>query len=426
MTMESLQQLNLNQPRPLREQGHITSSLWEVVDQFRRGIIQKPPHQRDLIWNDFAKHRWISRLVDPCPPIGVIVTYQLLNGLDRTIYLNDGHQRISTTTAYLEDPLSFGHNEDTAEAIVRACTISLQHRHYENPMKALWDFQGINLGTNLTPLEFYKGLLTYIPNYDLLEPYINQVHEGVDKLAAKIIVAYVRGSARDRGHNFQRHDYAMFYRFISERRDAPDYRVATKSIMAAEKTGNIVEQLLADRLKDMSISEVKSAVTEFLRHIANETATVEQIWFDQLGHRTGDGIVATLYRWIMECSILKRHNGIKNNVWESFMIALLRQSQGRARLIYTTNAGRGETCLFGLGSLKQIKMVSTILNVEFYNELQYNKPRRKNALTRPGYDSSHILPFRDFGDGITITESASKNRARGAKPMEIAAVGNMP
>jgi len=401
---------------PLRDVMTGTSNLWDICAQFKDKIIKKPPHQRDLVWSQIQKGLWVERLRSNVPPVGSIVTYQLTEGSNRDVYLNDGFQRISTTLEYLYQPDVYGDIPEIAAAVVRKCAMPIQHRHYRTVTEALKDFQGLNLGTHLLPFDYCRGFLTYIPNYDQLEPILDKLHSIIPQSQGRVLMKSGRTNSQERTKNFLRHDYALFYRFISKRIDRPSYRVATGSVAAMLKQGNIIEMALADILTTMPLAEVEETLQMFEAHVKRETSTIENIWFAELGHSLSDtGINLTLFRWILECSIVRRHNQIGMRIWEEFVRGVLYESHGRSQVVHVQSH---RAITFSLGNMTHLKSICEIMKSTFHDELCEKRKRPSGREYREGYDASHILPFAVFGDGPIIGEPASRNRSRGAKPIQ--------
>jgi hypothetical protein len=70
------------------------------------------------------------------------------------------------------------------------------------------------------------------------------------------------------------------------------------------------------------------------------------------------------------------------------------------------------------GSLAYLRKIAAIVEsdiLEYYD----NPPRRKKPKKNlPGTDESHQMPFVYHGEGETIPEPASRNRARGKNPIK--------
>lgn len=403
-------QMNLNMEAIYYPEEDRVLNLWEIVDLYRRHQILKPPHQRDLVWKDIKRRNWIKRLQDRKRPCGTVVTYQLTEGADACVYLNDGLQRISTTLEYIENPQNYGDSVDRAEKITRACTMTLQHRLYKTPEEAVITFQEVNLGTSLTPYEFFKGTLSYLPNHQGIDRALDKLHRLMPETQNKLIYCRTKVQ-RERDHCFKRHDYLMLYRFISENKELSSYRVATKDTQQA-RLCPAIELMLVPMLKEMAQSELERNIGMLSELVKRETALMETIWFDQLGHPSGSGISITLYRWILECAILRRNCNVSISAWEQFVYRLLDKGKGKAQVI--TDEGHYTV---GLGNPSHLKGVCDLIGSNFHDELMSRRKRPHSSL-RAGYDNSHIKPFSIYGNGETIPEPAGINRARGARSIE--------
>jgi hypothetical protein len=189
-------------------------NLYDIVDQFRRGLLQKPPHQRAFIWPEDKRRDWVDRIRDSRKPVGVIVTYQVASDGHSPKLLNDGVQRISATLEYLQNPDKYGDDAETAEAYVRTAIMPVQHRVYDHHEDALVDFQQLNLGTHLTALEFCQGILTYMPRHHQWAPILEEISEIVSFNSNRIVFERYKQN-RARKHRNIRHDLALFHRFAS-------------------------------------------------------------------------------------------------------------------------------------------------------------------------------------------------------------------
>lgn len=406
---------------PLRDVMTGTGNLYDMVYQFSKGIIKKPPHQRNLVWTVIQKIAWVERLRSDIPPVGTIVTYQVTSGHNRDIYLNDGYQRISTTLDYLSEPYKYdGDSAETAELVTRKCAMPIEHRHYPTVEFACSDFRGLNLGTGLLPFDYCRGFLCYIPNYETIESDLEQLHTIIPKHEAMIMGKNGRTNSDDRVKNFLRDDYALFYRFISNRTDVPQFKVATASVPNMLKSGNIIEKVLADYLQTMQPSAVKEAIHLFQQLVARETALIEDIWFDKLNHKRDEkGINSTLYRWILETAIIKRNCKIHQSIWEIFVEGLLNMSQGNSQLI---DKEQPHPCVYtcSMGNLGHMKGICQAIGSNFYDELVQKRRRPSGRNFRIGRDASHVKPFSIYGDGEVFGEPAGRNQARGAAIVELA------
>lgn len=413
-------QMNLVTDVVLVPQGEKTGSLYELVSKFRRGLIIKPPHQREMVWTRETKEGWINRLRAQLKPVGVILTYQIDNGEPSPIFLNDGYQRVSTTLEYLANPELYGDTPEMAETYTVACEMPQQHRHYVSHDGALFDFQQINLGTSLTPMEFCKGILTNIPNYQVIwEPILDDFHRTMAEQYKKL--------ERDRPsknrevlHKYLRHNLLMITRFLSKspQLDLKYGDNIARARISSSDTKNqdmVVEWQLRKVLENTPYEEIKDEINKLKRIIASETSLIEAIWYKQLKNPMGYGISITVYRWLLELSLWKRTTGASTDKWAEFIPDFLKYCNGKSRFQIKNVHGELVPHTLRIGKLSSLLSVCRALDSDFYQP-QYPK-RKKSPRLKEGYDNSHLLNVSDYGEGETIPEPSILNRARGAKPM---------
>lgn len=397
-------------------------SLWDIVDCYQRKTILKPPHQRDRVWDEDKKSAWVERLRSGKRPVGVIVTYQINDGHQNPTNLNDGYQRVSATLEYLENPEKYGDSPEDAERIVRSCIMPWQHRHYHDDDEALYDFQALNLGTALTAFEFYKGILTYMPGYSQWEPIISELHGVVPQNEPRVAMARYAVS-REEQHKRWRADFAMFHRFIDGSNTIMDYTVTEqRPRQNPEARQQIVEWQLRETLKAMPIADGRDKLSGLQRLVDRETALMESIWYGNLGKNHAIGMSPTLYRWILDVSVWKRNAGINQADWEDFVRRILDVSDGHSQLVCMKDDGRVDRkYTLNLARLTSLKGVCEVIGSNLYS-LRPERRTKKIKNLRSGYDESHVLPFSTNGNGETFPEPASRNRSRGARPVEVSNV----
>lgn len=416
--MESFQ-MRMNDDDDLQEADE-NRSLWDLVNDLNRGVLNVPSHQRKFVWKDEQIRGWVNRIRSKRRPVGAVVTYQIMGEQGAHRYINDGSQRIRATEMFLLDSIKYGAcDKERAELIARKVRMPVQHRIYETREDALEDFQLLNIGTSLTPLEFCHGILSYMSGYEAIwKPIFERIHRVV---ATSSIVLAGKDTTSDESdrlgqHKHKRHNYSLFVRFSSGRTDQFDFKkIGTASIdRASVENKTVVEWLLRLLCEGKGIKAIQQDIEAFSRFVERETATVEDIWRN-VRREPGLMLSPTVFRWILDCAIWKRNNEISNAVWESFVSALLTHCQGNTTVVAADKPDVSET--LGLSQMGKIKKICEIIGSDFYDSKV--KPLRKTRTVhrRPGYDISHIEPFSLNGEGDVIIEPASRNRARGAKPI---------
>lgn len=415
--------MNEQAPLPLRHtiinpETDMVTSLFEIVSQYKRGLILKPLHQRSRVWSDEKDHDWVNRLRSDRKIVGCLLTYQLIDGRPSPVFLNDGLQRTLATLRYLEESHLFGDDHDTAEAYCRKCMMPVQHRHYESHDDALIDFQLVNLGTHLTPYEFNNGILAYMGgDGPFWQGFFQQLHDLLSNTSSRITASRYTVT-RPTQHKYYRHDYGLLYRLLSDDKDVSSYNVSAASVDIGEtRNRKCIEWLLRLKLEELGPNKTQAEFKKFEQLIERETALIEELWYKQLGKEIGTGISDTLYRWLLDCAIWKRNNRIPHAKWEQFARKLLTISDGRSQVITIGPDQNAQSYTLSLSALHYLKGICEMIDSDFYSGRTQRRSRRKSSSIRPGFDDSHYLPFSSAGEGPTFGEPGGRNRARGAQPV---------
>jgi hypothetical protein len=423
MTNELQELIFNNEDCPvLTSPGDEMVSLFELVADFKDGEIRKPSHQRDKVWDQDKKDDWIERIKSKKlgAPIGVIVTYQLDNGKPSPVWLNDGYQRISATLEYLADPARYYDSKNVAIKIIKATRIPKQHRHYKNHDDALKDFQNINKGTSLTPYEYYHGILAYMSNHDeIWGDFITSIHKSIQKYEQSFVKTRGgRRTTRETQHVYFRDNYALFYRLATDEKRLSNYTVGERKIKRQDQN-SIIEYKLRSFLEKTNPDNAQKILNKLNILIKNETSLIRDVWVNKLKEDINTSPNNSLYRWLLHCAVWKKNNSIPNHIWEDFLEKTLYYSDGTTsfpQVIDGKKTTRGTAA--STGSLAYLRKIAAIVEsdiLEYYD----NPPRRKKPKKNlPGTDESHQMPFVYHGEGETIPEPASRNRARGKNPIK--------
>lgn len=410
-------QMNLNLDIVLIPEGDETTSLWDLVDRYDRKVIIPPLHQRDTrAWDDAKKREWIYRISNrQLKPVGVIVTYQLNDGSQSPTYLNDGLQRVAATSEYKNSPELYGDTKIRAEEIIRSIRMPWQHRHYKTHDDALQDFQRLNIGTALTPFEYFAGILRYMPCYELhWHPLLDRVHEIVNSRVLSLYPKINRGreGRKKQKHQGYRSNYGLFYRFISGDTSRTAYKTASHIVRLGEIA---IESKLKSELLRVGVEEAGRQLVMFQSMIERETDLIEMVWQrTATGKNIQIGLMPNLYRHLMDVAIWKRNSSVSTDLWKDYVERLLSNTQGAASVINPENSR--ERSPLALNDLGKLATICKIIGSELYISSQIGKQKNKrDKRIKPGYDISHLV-----GLGIsdeTVLEPAGLNRARGARTM---------
>lgn len=389
-------QLNMAMEIELEKEEDIVNNLWDIIDRYDRKIIHPPLHQRDAgAWDDNKKREWIKRISDKSTrPVGVIVTYQLNNGEDSPVFINDGLQRISATSEYKNFPELYGDTKEHAEKVIRSTNMPRQHRWYKEHTDALLDFQRLNFGTPLTPYEYFAGIIRYMKGYeDIWKPLLDRVHNVVAIESARVM-GKKKSSGKKQLHNYKRSDYGLLYRFVSGDTVRSPYGTATGKIKLDDiyKLQSI-ESKLRNILESIGIFEARRQVSMFEDMVKRETSLLERIWLKtETGKKTTMGMMPNTYRHLIDVAIWKRNLKISNHIWEDYVEKLLINTQGAASLINKDDS-RSRVPL-SLNDLNRLSRICKWIGSELHSTGDSERKRQQRShQIKDGYDISHVLPL---------------------------------
>jgi hypothetical protein len=377
------------------------------------------PHQRDFRWPDEKRREFVNTIRESSNPPGIIETYAIVergqgNKLHQVgpIYVNDGRQRLGTATLYRQEPHVFGDSKDNAEKILSACRYAVNHRHYFNHGKALYDFWVVNYGMTMTAFEMCDGILVYmdLDNYDTVwEPLLEDLHTIMEANSKRMCNTIAPDATN---HKLKRHNYSLFTRFTEENNTFGNLtspsEVKIKAVVKESTT--IVEYRLRAQLQRLGQTGSREALERFGRFVDRETTTIRDV-FSSIDNNPNSGIKPTVYRWLLDIAIWKHYNSFaqKTQKWESFIRDLIVATRnGRSAEILNDD----EKVLFGLGKINDVKRVCRAIGSDF---VDIEPRRRKKGTALDGADMGHKLPFAIYGEGETRPEPSSRNRARGAR-----------
>jgi len=388
-------------------------SLYDLIDRYNRKVIIKAPHQRKLVWEDDKIRGWIKRLQGKTRPVGVILTYEIIN--EPVVYLNDGLQRIHYSAMYFAEPYKWGDTPAIAEINIRNIAMPRQHRYYQTHDEAVIDFQHVNLGSYLTAYEMCAGILTCMKDYNLYESSLAEIIDCLNINEKRIIAK--KTISRGQQHRLYRNAYGIFYRFLTEEKQSTTYEDIpnTQIRQMTIEQKQTIENKLREQIEKITLTDFEDTIKKFTSFVERETSMIESIWYDKLQKTRGDGISSTLYRWIMDVAIYRRNNGIPISCYEDFVLKLLLQTRGSGVFPTTSSKdGKPYNRTVGLSRLGGLSRICKIIEAEDFMNF-VDRPSREKGNTKAGYDNSDITPYSLFGRGDVFSEPASKNRARGAK-----------
>lgn len=404
--------------RALQAASDRTSTFGEVLKDFEEGLLRVPYHQRTPdAWEADKARRYIERLKDSrygSHPTGFFATYQLREG--GPTYLNDGYQRLTTLANAKADPERFGLDEIGVSQLLRQL-VSIQHRHFANHEDAMADFQLINFGTRLTPMELCAGYLAYMPEYEQVwRPLLITHHDAIQKSWVKL--QRREKPRREAEHKLTRHEYAVFHRFLKGNQAPLAYTDVGRSDIQRTPRNQLIEIRLIDELLGRGRPVIREESKKFIDLIERETAALIELVREVAG--PGAGLSANCHRWLLDFAVYCRAESVPVEVREMFKRRFLSETGGGSQIQYQENGERKTLTI----QLSNMQMVSTMARI-FGLQTLIRPPRRASGRkAQPGYDRSHVHPFVTHGDGETFYEPASVNRARGARAVDNGTASN--
>jgi hypothetical protein len=397
-------------PAPAQDQPR---RIAEILNDFTSGLLQKPEHQRDGgLWDSDQKKAFILAVASANTgkqPLGVIATYELLrDGCSVSPqFLNDGLQRLTTLQEAIANPGRYAIGDDGAESLQKQ-VMTVQHRHYDTHFEAMRWFQYLNYGTQLTPYEHCQGYFAYLlPNYRQdWQPFFISLADTIARAETVVGIRNTKAS-RETRHKILRHHYALLWRFLTRDGTPSAYRDITSGNVRAEiEKDQTTEQQLIRKLVELGIVGARDELTKFDQHVRNEAAKLKKAIADTRGE--GYSIEGTLFRWLLDASILRRFAEIPVTKFDEFVRAMITATRGRA----TWQRETASDINLRMANLEPFPGIAAELGFDFPSR----RRRSRTEHIAPGYDSGHHAPFSVHGEGPTSPELASINRARGAQP----------
>lgn len=384
-----------------RNEGERPVELWTMAQRLATGKLRIPPFQRDYVWaTESGKERGWARDVPIRKPVGIIVTYQTNDSPHES--LADGLQRLTATLRIAERPSLYGCSFGT-EQWIEYCTkfeITVQHRIYADDSAALIAFQQLNQGTSATPMEYHKGIL-------LLSPNGSRVYSEVPQILSRYEtgVRVVTSTERRKVHTAVRDALSLFLQYASETDMLSFWNAGMRKI---DSDAVAVERVLSEWLRARDRDEVEATIKAFERFIAGQ-AEILRTHIDRLPPKP---MQQALFRWFMHLGIYRRNANLSVNEHTKLVGSMLSYLSGYDSYRCQFSLPNTDPPMpVGLhqSDLNQLATICT-----GFGSALYTPARRKRRLTIPGLDNSHLVPFSMAGEGPTIYEPSSINRARGS------------
>lgn len=397
-----------------QQEENVTRSLLEVVRNYQRSKWILAPHQREFVWNEKKVKAWIREIKQNSRPEGCIVTYQIADGKESPIFINDGSQRIRATLRYLENSHDYGDPVDVAMDTLDAISVSVQHRHYKDHIVAVEKFQLLNMGTHLTALEFYAGILIYMPSYhDVWGPFLNRFNNKLNSVQAKVCRT-TSENERGKHHKWRRDMYGLLIRLLGEVRSNTRIEVAESKIY-----GGQTEMQLRKILEGIPCSDLPQIEKRLNTFLDNEVSLIEKIWRADVGADISKPLNTTLFRWLLSLAAYRKNNQIPIHAWEEFLKLLFQFSNGTSDVISPERGPDGSILKTNvrLNDLNRLRKVQDVIGYDLVSQSPANTRKQRRIPMKNGYHASHIDPVSIAGDGPVLGEPGLSNLARGARPM---------
>jgi len=420
--------LNFGYGMGLADANEFIQPIKVLLEDLKTNTIIYPEHQREYVWTTPKQKRYIDRIFNSKrKPIGVIGTYQidLGNGKGSSFYLNDGRQRLTTIELLIADPSRYGRTQKEVSELLSTYKIPMQHRHYESHEEAALDFQDINMGTTVTPFDFYKANLVYAKNHKLFYPILEKLINNIFECDSRITKAPSRDS--DAGKKAIRDIYCLLHREMIEEYgiDSKVYlKAASPTISQSPKADESIEYMLKKDLENKSISEIEEICNRLSTTIYNNCAIIESI-IPQVAKRISEYNSTNPQVYKREF-IEKTLSHVQWRFINLGMIYLRKKkisidkiTEIVSEILFVTEGINGGKYIIG----KDNKVVPTayqkcgsfrnMVKLVGYNLEELKRIPRDTSRIKKGNDLGHIKPHSLYGEGEVTPEPSSINRAKG-------------
>ncbi len=396
-------------------EGNSTTTLWDLVDSFKRGLLVKPPHQRELAWKERDIQDWYQTIRTTKQLSVGFITYQLFErGSWSTVYLNDGGNRVVVSARFYDECENYGLTKDEAEMMMRGISVGKVHWHHTDWREAVDEFVRANKGTGLTPYEINAYELRYIGDH--VPKLFEKMHALIRQ--SEVVLSSVR-DGREAEQKFRRADYALLLRYMDKEVLTLDYDVTGKGGFA----GGSIEKRLREKIEGMPSSTLSEMIDGLIRWVQEEIALTQVSWREYTSKHAGHESLGkrpmsrTLLRWCIDIGIARRHLGLSLNDHRNWLSRMFEVTDGDAAIVIL---GQPRIVLALEHTSRLRAICKTIGCDEYGSQIQRETKRsrrKKGARQLPGYHNSHIQPYSTDGNGATLPEPALLNRERRASPM---------
>lgn len=384
------------------ERGNTEWPILYLLQMRQKSQLIVPEFQRDRVWERSKQREWIESIVNH-QAIGVIVTYQIKG--DGPIFLADGLQRLLATEEFVRNPSGFGFDfgAEQAKQYCWAFPIPVQHRHYADHSEALKAFQDLNRGTVLTAAEFHKGDLV------LSNSVGRNIYDKIPEIVHSLTRPYLgaRNLSRQQSSKLRRDCLGLFYQYVTESDNMVLWNVGTKQ----ESGIKSIEAMLREYTSQRAFDEVERDISSFERFLASEMAVIDKYLTDT--NQKGKGFSPTALRNLLHTAVWRKNARRPRCLYDELLEAVFsiwKDHKSMTSRFALPGTDPVDTVTLQTDSLSQTKSMCRKLGLKLFETDQ-----RIDRPTAVGYDSSHIKPFSQFGEGPTFIEPSGINRARGAQ-----------
>lgn len=391
------------------------ATLFDLQKWLTNGIISKPQWQRDDAWSPKKKEQFEKTVLDKAKVgsdilSGCVVLYKI-EGDDR-LWLSDGLQR-TLNSQRLYQKLVAERGPIAAEQLLSRISVPMLEMRYINEKEAKDEFRRMNQGTPLTEFEQAKTILTDLPNYqDWENRILSRLHTVVSNRMLQFGVrnAGARGrikgtTSRKKDHKDQRDDFALFLRFIIEDKNPQKYYLDVTHIDDEKKRTSLLEQRLADALRNLGIDEAEKRLYAFEAYLTDESQYLRGVW-DRIEKTPPqwDASIQTVtpscLRYLFHVALYRKNNRIPLDRYTAFLTKFFPACQGTLQVTYPDLDGR-KCDVINSGDIVALGRVQQKLGCIFDPQLDHNKKRKRQKTDQllPGMHNGHRKPFSKNPDG---------------------------
>lgn len=392
----------------------------EHVEDYTRGILAEPDYQREFVWDIDRQKALIAKVLRNRFVPAAITTYTI--GEHKTVFLEDGKQRLTTLSRARQHPADFGLTADDVDALMESA-VSVHRYVWDNHDEAMRDFQALNSqGTGLTPYELYRGEIEKTDNGKYLYPAVRQAVAEISARVSGIPVSKSKAmdmtntKNRKRAGQLSRGALGLFYMWLTGKTGGKTETQILNSKISPNVTP--IEVKTFEAIKDMSRKELENKVKHFCDYLEKLAALIQEIVYRR-------GPVQAKKKWDEQTvrAIFVAGVHVKNRKdlhLEDFIAAVewyLDRCQNKdkwcSRFSSADESGVESSVRMSQGNLSWLQIAAKHAGP---NLIKKRNAEVKGVEPKSGFHRSHKKPV-GIGDGETIPESGLINMSRGRQPL---------